>query len=197
MFKTAIALIVCVSMSTHHSISDYNRQTFSGSVPKQVKIAHQYLNKIRANPSKYSDRIGVDLSGVTVRGKLKWNKQLYKAAQRKAEYMAKNSFFGHIDLEGYGMNYWIQKAGYEIPADWVSDKSANFFESIGAGVSTGEELIDMLILDSGVNPPGHRNHLLGIVDFWANCEDIGIGMAYNESSTYRYYWCILIAKHGW
>ncbi len=42
---------------------------------------------------------------------------------------------------------------------------------------------------------GHREHLLGVSDFYANALDIGIGFAANPDSRYRYYWVVVIAKH--
>ena len=55
--------------------------------------------------------------------------------------------------------------------------------------------ITSLILDDGVPGAGHRQHLLGLSEFWANAPDIGIGFADDPDSQYRYYWVIVIAKH--
>lgn len=163
---------------------------------EEAQIAFQYLTKVRQNPSAFSQEIGVDLSYVQPRSKLNWSNELAEAAERKAMDMAKRDYFDHIDPEGYGMNYWIVKAGYELPDDWIVHKSSNNFESIQAGLSSGKEAIMSLILDEGTEPPGHRNHLLGIEPFWSNCTDIGIGIARNPDSEYEYYTCILVAKHN-
>lgn len=162
---------------------------------EEAQIAFQYLNEVRKNPSAFSQEIGVDLSYVQPRSELNWSNELAKAAEKKARDMAQRDYFDHVDPEGYGMNYWIVKAGYKLPDDWVSNKSSNNFESIQAGLSSGKEAIMSLILDEGTDPPGHRNHLLGIETFWSNCTDIGIGIARDPDSEYEYYTCVLVAKH--
>jgi uncharacterized protein YkwD len=162
---------------------------------EEAQAAYEFLNQVRQEPDAFSGETGVDLSYVKARSALNWNRQLAGAAEKKALDMAARDYFGHTDPEGYGMNYMIFRAGYKIPEDWFEDISSNYFESIQAGLSNGREAITDLIIDEGVNPPGHRNHLLGIEDFWSNCTDIGIGMAKMEGTTYTYYMCVLIAKH--
>jgi uncharacterized protein YkwD len=159
--------------------------------------AYQYLNEVRQNPSAFSNEIGVDLSYVEALPKLAWSNELAQASEKKALDMASRDYFDHVDPDGYGMNYWIVKAGYQLPDEWVKKKSYNNFESLQAGLSSGIEAIKNLILDEGTNPPGHRNHLLGILPFWSNCTDVGIGMARDPDSEYEYYTCVLVAKHNY
>lgn len=168
-------------------------------VEECVYDTYLYLNAIRQTPSAYSKKIGVDLSGVEPRPALKWNDALIKAAQAKAEDMAKRKYLAHVDKEGNGMNIKIHAAGYEMPNEWYEDPTLNNFESLGGGndISSGESIIDMLIVDEGSSSLGHRKHLLGMTAFWANCCDIGIGHAYRPKSKYKHYWCILIAKHDY
>jgi uncharacterized protein YkwD len=118
-----------------------------------------------------------------------------RVAEEKALDMAEREYFSHVDPDGNGINILIKQAGYELPDTWIQDVSNNYFESIQAGASTGTAVINDLIRDEGTNPPGHRNHLLGIEEFWSNCTDAGIGMVKKEGSTYGYYTCIIIAKH--
>lgn len=163
----------------------------------ELKAAFDYLNAVRANPAAYSEEIGVDLSGVEARPALVWNETLAKVAKEKADDMAARNYFAHVNPEGYGMNYFINKAGYTLEPSWVEKVSNNFFESLSAGVEGGKAFIIQLINDGGASnaQAGHRRHLLGMDDFWKSCVDIGIGRAYNENSTYRYYTCVIIAKH--
>lgn len=164
---------------------------------EEAQKAYYYLNEVRQHPSAYSEEIGVDLSYVQAVPELVWNEQLARAAEKKAMDMATRDYFDHVDPDGYGMNYWIMKSGYILPDEWIKKKSYNNFESIQAGLSSGVAAIKNLILDEGTNPPGHRNHLLGIEPFWSNCTDVGIGMARNPDSEYEYYTCILVAKHNY
>ena len=165
----------------------------------EVVSAFNKLNAVRANPSAYSSEMGVDLSGIEASDALVWDACLAKAAQQKAEDMANKNYFSHVDLDGYGMNYRIYKAGYALPEAWYSTKSLNYFENIAAGYSTGEATIKQLIYDSGadLDAAGHRQSLLSTTDFRSNCNDIGIGHAYNSNSDYRHYWVIVIAKHDY
>lgn len=162
---------------------------------KEALIAFEYLNKVRASPKSFSKEIGVRLNYVKSKQALIWNNTLALDAEKKALDMLERNYFGHVDPDGNGINILIFEAGYKMPEDWYKDISKNNFESIGAGYSGGIELIQQLIEDKGVSPPGHRNHLLGIEDFWANCTDIGIGFAKGEGSKYPSYCCIIIAKH--
>jgi len=171
-------------------------QGYSQELLKEEALkAYQYLNEVRQDPSAFSDEIGVDLKYVEVLPALQWNEELARAAERKAMDMAARDYFDHVDPEGYGMNYWIVKTGYTLPDEWIKRKSFNNFESLQAGLSSGVEVIKSLILDEGTNPPGHRNHLLGILPFWSNCKDVGIGMAQDPDSEYGFYTCVLVAKH--
>ncbi len=165
----------------------------------EAKKACSLINDIRKNPDAYSSQMGVDLSAVSARTALTWNEALAKVAQAKAEDMANKDYFSHTDLEDYGVNYFIYKAGYEIPASWYSDKSSNYFENIAAGNATAEAMVKQLVYDGGRDnkSAGHRSSLLGISDWNSTCTDIGIGYAYNAGSTYKHYWSVIIAKHGY
>jgi uncharacterized protein YkwD len=163
----------------------------------EAKNAFNYLNQVRANPESYSQSIGVDLSGVEPRPALKWNNILQKVAEEKAKDMANRNYFSHTSPEGLGINIMINDAGYTIPADWYSTPSANYFESLASGwgsVSTGEDFINLLIIDEGVPSLGHRKHLLGMGDWNSSLVDCGIGYANNPTSNNRNYVCVIIAK---
>ena len=161
----------------------------------EARQALDYLNEIRKSPASFSDSAGVDLGYVEPRQELQWNDILARVAEEKALDMAEREYFSHVDPDGNGINILIKQAGYELPDSWVEDVSVNYFESIQAGASSGKEVVNDLIKDEGTDPPGHRNHLLGIDNFWSNCVDAGIGMAIKEGSLYGYYTCIIIAKH--
>ena len=190
-------LFLLFSVMFHMPILSQNNQYINN----EEKQALEYLNKVRNNASKYSSEIGVNLSYIDRKPSLTWNSILAKVAQEKAEDMARRNYFSHTDLDNQGINILIHKQGYNLPHEWIKKKNTNYFESLGAGYSGGVEAIKDLIKDEGVNPPGHRNHLLGITDFWSNCYDVGIGFVYkediNEQASYPTYICIIIAKKNW
>lgn len=161
------------------------------------KDAFDYLNAVRSKPSAYSEELVVDLSAVEKRAKLLWSEELAKAAYEKAKDMAERNYFAHTDLDGYGMNHKINEAGFYLADYLLKSKTANNFESIAAGTNrnTGKIMIQQLIIDKGIPSLGHRKHLLGMTDFWANSEYCGIGFYKKPGSTYTHYMCVLIAKH--
>ena len=190
---SAVLLLFIVSLASMVNSGGITAQT------AEIQAAVEYLNRVRANPNAFSDEIGVPLHNAEPLHALTWNTSLGAAAQRKAEDMARRGYFDHVDPEGYGMNYFIAQAGYELHPLCLQDRSDNFWESIAAGSDSPTESIIQLIND-GVNSTdltygGHRVHLLGMGDNYANCEDIGIGFARNPNSRYRYYCVVLIAKH--
>ena len=180
---------------TEDNKTEDNKTGDNKSKDKEIVAAFEYLNAVRQNPSAYSKEIGVDLSGVSEIHELEWNDILAKVAQERAEDMVSRNYFGHIDPDGYGTNIKINNAGYTLDERWYSDKSMNYFESLAAGYAEGKATVIQLINDGGASDSGagHRRHLLGMDDFWADCYDIGIGKA--KGGDYGTYWCFLIAKH--
>ena len=162
----------------------------------EATAAFESLNNVRADPPAFGKEIGVDLSKIGPRPKLRWDANLAKAAEAKALDMAQRDFFGHVDPDGFGMNVRMDRAGYRLPSAWLKPPSSNFFESIDGGADGGKDAIKVLIVDKGVPDLGHRNHLLGLTPFWADCKDAGVGFARNPKAKFRTYVSILIAKHG-
>lgn len=158
-----------------------------------ARDAFIYLNEFRGRPAYYGSKIGLDLRNVKNTRALTWDPVLAAAAEDKVYDMAHGNFFSHIDQEGYGMNYRVQQKGYLLPPEWTAKQSANFIESIAANSKDPAHFIDQLIIDKGVEGKGHRQHLLAISHFYSNASRIGIAIAYNSNSTYKYYCCILIA----
>lgn len=161
----------------------------------EAQKAFLLLNKIRLNPNEYSKQLKFQAKNV-VRTQLVWNSILAQVAEEKAMDMAKGNYFSHVNKKGEGINILIYRAGYQIPKDWFKKKNSNFFESISAGDGTGEKVIQSLIIDNGVPSLGHRKHLLGLDEWNANLQDVGIGFVRGTSGNkYVSYTCVIIAKH--
>lgn len=177
---------VLVEQSEAERINEINR-----------KMAFDYLNAVRNNPSAYSEELGVDLSEVEKRPELIWNENLATAAYNKVKDMAENDYFSHVDLDGYGMNYRINEAGFHLADYLLQSKTANNFESIAAGTKhdSGKIMIQLFIIDKNIPDLGHRKHLLGMTDFWAESEYCGIGFYKQPGSKYTHYICVLVARH--
>ena len=155
----------------------------------EIARAFEYLSRVRQNPPAFSTEIGVNLRNIAQRPQLTWHESLANAAQSKAEDMAERNYFRHV-ARGRGINIMIHEAGYRLADAFLDKPARNNFESIAAGLDKGEAAI-MTLIESR----GHRRHLLGLSEFWANALDIGIGFAENPGSRYRYYWVVVIAKH--
>ena len=167
-----------------------------GTVDKQeARNAFEYLNKVRQSPKDYSKEIGLNLHGIKPMPILIWNDTLAAVAEARAMDMATNNYFAHVNKKGEGVNILMNRGGYVLPKDFYKVKKNNFLESIAMGQETGVDAIKGLILDKGINPPGHRQHLLGMTKFWATCFDIGIGFVRTDNPEKPSYTCIIIARH--
>ena len=202
MIKYIIAAIIlatlCKFKKSNTLVSTFNfiKQEPTVSKTEQTKI-FRLLNKVRANKTKYQTSFKIDPSIKINKKQLVYNKFLESAAEQKALDMANRNYFNHINPDGFAMNYFINEAGYKLPANYLTSINLNYFESIGAGVNNGEAMLKFLIIDDGVPSFGHRNHLLGVGDFNKSLVDIGIGFVNTDSanSAFITYCCILIAKH--
>ncbi len=165
---------------------------------QEARSAFLLLNKIRQNPRAYQQALHLSPRTSVTHTPLKWSETLAKVAEMRAMDMAKRDYFDHTDPDGYGPNYHINHAGYVLNPDWLKHKNANNFESIGANHSSATEGINAMII--GRNSPGfgHRKHLLGMDEWNASLQDIGIGFVRIPfGSTYQSYLCVIIAKHNW
>jgi len=181
------------------AISIFFSLAFSGTEPvldkEEAKQAYIYLNQIRAAPQRFTKEYPF-LTDHKRMSSLTWNDTLARVAERKALDMATRNYFAHVDPEGFGINYYINKEGYKLDTNWLRNPRANFFESCNEGGLSGREAISMLLIDNGVPTLGHRKHLLGIDSWSATLYDVGIGFARaGEGNLYKAYTCVLIAKH--
>lgn len=166
------------------------------SLDKEALLAIEYLNRIRVNPKAYVDSTGTpSIKYAKPKPVLTVDPILMKAARMRAQDMAENNYFGHVNPQGEGVNWLMHGLGYTLEDRYVNKKSFNSFESIAAGYATGLACINSLILDKGQDPPAHRQHLLGMTDFWSDLVDVGAALVHNPKSKYKYYFVIIIAKH--
>ncbi len=161
----------------------------------EAQKAYLFLNKVRANIGPYIKELKLP-ADIKINSKpLAWNDTLARVAETKALDMATRNYFGHVDAEGNGMNFYINKAGYKLKEYQLKTKRQNSYESISAGQEDGEAVVRDLIIDVWDTNLGHRKHLLGM-DGWASTTDIGIGFVRGtDKNEYTTYVSILIATH--
>ena len=190
-FQTALVstlLFICCTCTIKAQTTYLNDQA--------IQAIH-YLNRIRQNPKAYADSTATSsLKYAKPKTALTVDSILMKVARKRAADMAEKNYFAHVNKEGFGVNWLMQAEGYTLDERWTKKKEFNSFESISAGFATGIEHINNLILDKGQEPPGHRQHLLGMTDFWNDCVDVGAALVYNPKSKYKYYFVIIIAYHA-
>lgn len=159
-----------------------------------TKVSFEELNAVRQNPKEYAHQYKLPaIANVPPRQPFVWDNELAKLAQQKAADMAKSNYFGHIDTKGKGMNYYLWQANYPLPDYYSKDPRANNVESIAANTESPLVFIQQLIEDQGVPSLGHRKHLLSLNKETDPATNIGIGIAYNPNSKYKYYCSIVIA----
>ena len=113
---------------------------------------------------------------------------LARVARERALDLGTRNYFSHVNPDGYGPNYLVRQAGYELPSWWSTDPAANFIESIAGGYTTATSA-----WNGWLNSPGHRRHVLAEDDFWADQTNYGIGYAYVAGSKYKHYWVFISA----
>jgi hypothetical protein len=109
-------------------------------------------------------------------------------ARARAKDMAARNYFSHVNPDGVAANYLLRQAGYQLPAWWGTDPSANYVESIAAGYSSPSDT-----WTQWMNSPPHKEHLLAQNSFFATETHYGVGYYYDPNSTYQYYWVVITA----
>ncbi|MCS6981872.1 MAG: CAP domain-containing protein [Flavobacteriales bacterium] len=155
--------------------------------------AIKYLNQLRQNPADFSDSLGVNLKDASAAVALSVDPVLTQVAEERAIDMARRNYFSHTTPEGKTVNSILCAKGYPIPKDLCQFKTINNFESICAGSNNGIECINFLVKDEGLDPPGHRIHLLGMNEFYRQHRKVGAALAFCPNSDYEYYFVIITA----
>jgi len=113
---------------------------------------------------------------------------LAQVARERALDMGTRRYFSHTNPDGYGPNYLVRQAGYQLPSWWPTEPTENYIESIAGGYPTPEAA-----WQAWLDSPGHQRHVLGENEFWAEQTNYGIGYAYVAGSPYRHYWVFITA----
>jgi uncharacterized protein YkwD len=113
---------------------------------------------------------------------------LASVARARAEDMADRDYFGHVNPDGIGPNYLVEKAGFALPEWYDHDRDANNIESIAAGFGTANEA-----WAAWMESNGHRTHLLALDSFYAQQVKVGVGYASAPGTRFEHYWVIISA----
>ena len=169
-------------------------QRADDSLVAAARANFEELNAVRQNPKQYAQVYKLPaLAKILPRAPFVWDDTLAELARQKAEDMARHNYFNHVDKKGKGMNYYLWQANYPLPSFYSKEARANNVESIAANTESPLVFVRQLIEDQGVPSLGHRKHLLSLNEESVPATHIGIGIAYNPNSKYKYYCSILIA----
>ncbi len=142
------------------------------------------LNRIRWNPTEVEADAGLVRGTITPAPPLAVNDALADAAWFRSNEMAENGYFAHQSpVTGDWPNAVARSHGYPLPAWWPD--AANNIESIHRG---NPSLLG--VLQSFVNSPSHRSHLMG-QGWFANHREIGVGARLDKRV-----WTVLTATDG-
>ena len=148
------------------------------------------VNRARSNPQGYDAEKGLGgvCNGITPARPLALNKRLVTSSRFHTDEMAQYGYFAHTSaVTGNQPNKMVRNAGYPLAA-YLPDAANNLESLAGQAGSSGVSYdpvaaVKALIQDSGVNPPGHRYHLLAwggsqsTIDFNRSFREAGAGYA--------------------
>lgn len=160
MFTVAAATMLAATLSA---------QSNGPTSPTSAEQLFLYeVNRARANPQAYDTEKGLGgvCNGITPSRPLALNERLVTSSRFHSDEMATHGYFAHTSaVTGDQPNKMVRNAGYALKSAWTDN--ANYVESLAGTFSSGSGIsyeptaaVRALILDAGVNPPGHRYHLL-------------------------------------
>jgi hypothetical protein len=169
------------------------RSLLSGYSPTDIEQLYlEELDDARFNPAAYGASLGLDLSDVAPSQPLAMSPLLVESARLHSQDMIAQDYFSHTTPEGVGPEQRIQATGFDVTGysesieyntnpTWVGSP----FPADYAATDTVQSLSD-LIIDQGVPDLGHRVMLLDIGGLLQTERQVGIGIAYQETTTGAY-----------
>lgn len=149
----------------------------------------ELLNRARRDPPAEGVRLGLDFSVIPARPPLTHDWLLGRAATRHSLDMSARSFYGHTNPDGVGPVGRVLDTGYDLHARYGTARASNTLENVGAAsgnlLDTPQKVHDAFMIDAGVNPPKHRELLLGIGNF-SGRRQAGFGYRVKTATTFRF-----------
>ena len=163
-------------------------QSSTSTSPTAAEQTFLYeVNRARSNPAAYDSEKGLGgvCNSITPSRPLALNGNLVTSARFHSSEMAQYGYFDHqSQVTSQWPNQMARNAGYPLKSSLPND--ANNIESLAARGSSSYDpvsAVEALIEDAGVNPPGHRYHLLAWggsqshIDFTRQFTEAGPGFA--------------------
>lgn len=153
---------------------DPNAGPFARSLPLGSPTAEEHellelINRARRDPPAEGVRLGLDFSAIAPRPPLTHAALLGQAALAHSLDMAARAFYGHLNPDGVGPVGRVLDTGYALHSRYGTNRASNTIENVGAAsgnlMDTPQKVHDLFMIDAGVNPPKHRQLLLGVGNF--------------------------------
>lgn len=189
----ALLIVVLVApLLPHQNLFAQQRTVYLPIVSHTVRLASAYISGCSGLKA---EEIEMAAEFVTAPGQRRpvtnCNATLSAVARARAQDMANRGYFGHVNPDGIGPDYLIERAGYNLPEFYGVTRSSNHVESIAAGgiYPTANAAWSALLTS-----PAHRQHLLATEDFFSKQTEFGVGYVYVENTRYQHYW-VFISAH--
>jgi IPT/TIG domain-containing protein len=170
------------------SAGPFGRVTNLGSPTPEEHELLELINRARRDPPAEGTRLGLDFSQIAARPPLTHDWLLGRAATRHTLDMAARAFYGHTNPDGVGPVGRVLDTGYDLHTRYGTDRASNTLENVGAAsgnlLDTPQKVHDAFMIDAGVNPPKHRELLLGIGNFRGR-RQAGFGYRVKAPTTFR------------
>lgn len=143
-------------------------------LPDQLDKAQEFFEMLKNDPRQN-------------RKLMEWSKLLEQAASIRTESLARLNYWAHCEPNGPCPNEVARSVGCVFPFDY--SERGNNIESLVAGTPDVKVAFDAL-----ANSPSHRDHMFGVGSFLERQNRVGIHVRYDSSSTFKWYYSILIAE---
>ena len=113
---------------------------------------------------------------------------LCAVARARGEDMGHRGYYDHTDPDGHGPNWWVEHAGYQLPAGYDQSADANNIESIAAAYTDPDDT-----WNAWMDSAPHKEHLLATNAFFVDQTSVGIGVVNVPGSDWGTYWVVITA----
>ena len=187
--KNVSMLVILAVLVSSCGVSDYiNRKKITNAAKKEpvkqeqvAKVASskcdtnqaridrmvKYINYARSKKRSCGNKVYSPVQTV------RWNTQLFKAANIHSEDMASHNLFSHTGSDNSSTGDRVSRSGY----NWKA-----VAENISGGTDTPEQTIDRWMAS-----PGHCHNIMNGV-----YTEIGMACVVNRTSEYEIYWTLVL-----
>ena len=125
----------------------------------------EFMNRARRDPTAEGTRLGLNLSAYPAKPPLSYNSFLAEAATTHTTNMVGNNVYGHLDANGDNANGRLLDTNYDLNGVYGTSRTVNLSE-----------------IDEGVNPPKHRDAILGLSAQLGAARETGSSLSFGNAA---------------